>query len=117
MRDSAAIHHATQSELIHAASAEALETLATLRQSRARLTDRFAVRSLALFGSIARDTSRADSDVDLLVEFARPIGLLHVAKTALFLEELLGRPVDLVLRRALLPELREGILAEAMDVF
>jgi predicted nucleotidyltransferase len=81
------------------------------------LTTRFAVSSLAVFGSVVREEADAASDVDLLVEFSRPIGLLHLSGTALYLEGLLGRKVDLVLRRALLPELREAILAEAVDAF
>lgn len=92
-------------------------TMRALREHRQVLADSFAVRSLALFGSEIRSEAGPGSDVDLLVEFARPIGLLHLSHTALFLEEMLGRPVDLVLRRALLPELRESILAEARLVF
>lgn len=117
MRDRVAVQTAARADLPHVPGGEARQALTTLRRNRAHLNDGFAVGSLALFGSVARNEARPDSDVDLLVEFARPIGLLHLAKTAVFLEELLGRPVDLVLRRALLPELRAGILAEAVDVF
>lgn len=91
--------------------------LALLRAEETRLRREFAVRSLALFGSAARGEAGATSDVDLLVEFERPVGLLHLARTARHLESLLGARVDLVLRRAILPELREPILAEAIDVF
>lgn len=95
----------------------ASRTIRTLREHRQELADGFAVRSLAMFGSVTRGEAGMGSDVDLLVEFARPIGLLHLSRTALFLEQILGRRVDLVLRRALLPELRDGILAEAVLVF
>src|SRR4051812_31478965 len=83
---------------------QAANVLRTLREHQRDLAERFAVRSLALFGSVVRGEAAPGSDVDLLVEFARPIGLLHLSRTALFLEEALGHPVDLVLRRALLPE-------------
>jgi predicted nucleotidyltransferase len=53
------------------------------------------VKSLALFGSVARDEARPDSDVDLLVEFNRPTGLLGLIALQQKLEEWLGRPVDL----------------------
>lgn len=94
----------------------AARTLRALSEHRHELAHGFAVRSLAVFGSVSRGEARAGSDVDLLVEFARPIGLLHLSQTALFLEQILDRPVDLVLRRALLPELRDSILAEAVPI-
>lgn len=82
------------------------------------LRDQFAIKSLALFGSVARDEAALSSDVDLLVEFSRPVGLLHLVGASQHIEKLLQtKRVDLVLRRAVLPELREAILAEAVDVF
>ena len=70
--------------------------------------------SLDLFGSVARDEASADSDVDLLVEFDRPIGLFHFFRVQQRLEEILGAPVDLVMRDAVKPQLRERIFAEAI---
>ena len=72
------------------------------------------MRSLDLFGSVARNEARADSDVDLLVEFERPIGLFHFFRVQRRLEELLGSRVDLVMRDAVKPQLRERIFAEAI---
>ena len=48
--------------------------LKILRQNQAEIKS-FGVKSLALFGSVARGDARPDSDVDLLVEFDRPVGL------------------------------------------
>ena len=68
-----------------------------------------AVSSLALFGSVARGTAGKVSDVDLLVELARPIGLLHLIGTQQFLESALHVPrVDLVLRRSIIRGIRSG---------
>lgn len=72
------------------------------------------MRSLELFGSVARGEARADSDVDLLVEFERPIGLFHFFRVQHRLEEILGARVDLVMRDAVRPQLRERIFAEAI---
>jgi predicted nucleotidyltransferase len=94
------------------------EIVQLLGAHREELRGQFAIKSLALFGSVARDEATPTSDVDLLVEFAHPIGLLHLTGTSQYIERLLqAKRVDLVLRRAVLPELREGILAEAVDVF
>jgi uncharacterized protein len=72
------------------------------------------VRSLDLFGSVARGEASPDSDVDLLVEFDRPIGLFHFFRVQHRLEEILGTRVDLVMRDAVKPQLRDRILAEAV---
>jgi hypothetical protein len=87
---------------------------ARLREHRADL-ERLGVKSLALFGSAARGEARQDSDVDLLVEFSRPVGLFHFMEVKEFLEEVLRRRVDLVTPDALKPQLREAILEEAVD--
>jgi len=87
--------------------------LSKLAGHRAELT-RLGVRSLALFGSTARGEARIDSDVDILVDFAHPVGLFAFLEVKSDLERLLGRPVDLVTASALRPELRDSILREAV---
>jgi hypothetical protein len=87
--------------------------LTKLAGHRADLT-RLGVRSLALFGSTARAEARADSDVDLLVDFTHPVGLFGFLEVKGYLEHLLGRPVDLVTVRALRPEYRDAVLREAV---
>ena len=71
------------------------------------------VKSLKLFGSVVRDEARADSDIDILVEFSRPIGLLAFVRLKQRLAELLGRSVDLVTAADLKPQMRDHILHEA----
>lgn len=88
----------------------------TLRERRSLLTERYAVRSLALFGSVARDEATADSDIDLLVEFDRPVGLFELFALQDELEALLGCSVDLGTVQSLKPRIREKILEEAIDV-
>jgi predicted nucleotidyltransferase len=72
------------------------------------------VRSLDLFGSVARGESTPESDVDLIVDFDRPIGLFHFFRVQRRLEEILGHRVDLVMREAVKPQLRERIFREAV---
>jgi len=89
------------------------EVQKTLNAHRDRLAE-LDIRSLSLFGSVARGESRDDSDVDLLVEFSRPVGLFHFARTQRELSNILGRPVDLATPGALKPALRERILKESV---
>ncbi len=87
-----------------------------LREHQPVLTARFGVRSLAVFGSIARNEATAESDVDLLVEFERPVGLFELFALQDALESLLGRPVDVGTVQSLKPRIRERVLEEAVDV-
>ena len=89
------------------------KVLALLKRHKRRLK-KFGVRSISLFGSVVYNRARKRSDVDLLVEFERPVGLFEFARLKLYLEELLDRQVDLVTPEALRKELREGILQEAI---
>jgi predicted nucleotidyltransferase len=76
----------------------------------------FGVRSLALFGSLARDETGSDSDADILVEFRGPATFDCYMDLKIFLEELLGCPVDLVTRKAIKPRMRTYVEEEAIYV-
>ena len=78
------------------------------------MLDSHGVAHLWLFGSFARDEAREDSDVDLLVEFSRPIGMFEFVRLQRELGERIGRKVELVTRAALKPQLRDRTLAEAV---
>jgi len=93
------------------------EVLRIVAGHRDELRRQFGVTSLALFGSVARDEGKETSDVDLLVEFDRPVGYFHLFRVEDYLEKCLGgAKVDLVVRRAVIEELKDRILAEAIDV-
>jgi uncharacterized protein len=84
-----------------------------LSERRAELAE-LGVRSLDIFGSVARGEAAADSDVDLLVDFDRSIGLFHFFRVQRRLEQILGCRVDLVMREAVKPQLRDRIFREAV---
>ena len=91
------------------------QILARLRQSKPALQAEFPLQRLALFGSYARGTQVAgQSDVDILVEVEPAIGLGMVT-LAERLEEVLGKRVDLVSRRAIKPSLWQRIEPELID--
>lgn len=64
---------------------------------------------LALFGSVSRDGAESGSDVDILVRFDGPATSRRYFGVQFHLEDILGRPVDLVTDKALRPELRSYI--------
>lgn len=90
--------------------------LTLLARQKPEMERRFGVRSLALFGSLARDQLRADSDIDVLVEFDGPATSARYFGLQFFLEDLLSRPVDLVTRQALHARLRPAIERDAIHV-
>lgn len=76
----------------------------------------FGVKTLALFGSVARGEASRDSDLDFLVEFESPATFDHYMGLKFFLEDLFGCQVDLVTRKALKPLLRPLVEKEAIYV-
>jgi len=92
------------------------EVIAVLQEHKHELRS-MGVASLAVFGSTVRDEARGDSDVDLLVDFDRPVGLFDVFRLQHRLEQLLGvARVDVVQRGAEHPALRDSIREEAINV-
>lgn len=74
----------------------------------------YSVKALFLFGSVARGTADAESDVDLLVEFDQPVGLFTFLGLKHYLEDILACSVDLGTPNSLRPALKETVLKEAI---
>ena len=93
-----------------------MEALQILSLSKPILASRFGVTRLALFGSLARDEAQPGSDVDVMVTFDGPSTSQRYFGVQFYLEDALGRPVDLVTEKALRPELKPFIEQEAVNV-
>jgi predicted nucleotidyltransferase len=87
-----------------------------LHEHAGELHERYGITNLAVFGSVVRDEATEKSDVDVLADFDRPIGLIRLCSAENYLIELLGREVDLIPRDEVRPELKEGIDREAVAV-
>ncbi len=92
------------------------EVLELLRAHKPTLAERFGVTHLALFGSFARDQATDESDIDILVRFDGPATSRSYFGVQFYVEDLLGRRVDLVSDKALRPELRPYVEREALSV-
>ena len=92
------------------------EVLDKLQAHKQTLVERFGVTGLALFGSYARDQATDGSDVDILVSFDGPATSRSYFGVQFYIEDLLGRPVDLVTEKALRPEFRPYVEREAVHV-
>ncbi len=80
---------------------------------RLELAERFTVKRIGVFGSFARGEAGPDSDVDIVVELGEPT-FDHYMDLKFYLEEILRRPVDLVLADTVKPRLRPVIEREAV---
>ena len=89
---------------------------AKLHQQLPMLSERYKIKSLALFGSYVRRDPKPTSDLDLLVTYTELPSLLKFIELENYLTDLLGIKVDLVMKDALKPNIGERILSEAEPV-
>jgi predicted nucleotidyltransferase len=85
-----------------------------LKKNEAILKEKFNVKELGIFGSYVRREQKNKSDVDILVEFYKPPDLFTFIELEDFLTALLGIKVDLVMKSALKPRIKDRILKEAI---
>lgn len=80
-----------------------------IRQIKPILMKDFFVKRIGLFGSYSQGNHREDSDIDLLVEFEKPVGWKFFSLED-YLENVFGRKVDLVTEKSLKKQLKTSIL-------
>jgi uncharacterized protein len=85
-----------------------------LREQMVR--SRFGIKSLLLFGSVARNEATQESDLDFIVDFDGTITFDRYMDLKIFLEDLFGKKIDLAIEDTLKPQIRAKILEEAIDV-
>ncbi|NES25910.1 MAG: nucleotidyltransferase family protein [Symploca sp. SIO3E6] len=76
----------------------------------------YGVRTIFIFGSVARDEATAESDVDILVEFEGAVTFDRYMDLKFYLEDQLRTKVDLVTKRSLKPQIRASVEQEAIRV-
>ena len=87
------------------------EILSRLVELKPLLHKEYAVKEIGLFGSFSDNSNKENSDIDILVEFDRPIGW-KVFTLELYLEKVFGRKIDLVTKNALKEQIKEDILKQ-----
>ncbi len=85
------------------------EIISKLNEMKPWLQREYSVREIGLFGSFADNTQTDESDIDILVELEKPIGWKFFS-LELYLEKIFNRKIDLVTKKALKEQIREGIL-------
>ena len=87
-----------------------------LASHKAEFAEKYSVKRMGVFGSYVRNEQRRKSDVDILVEFSKPIGLFTFMDIEEYLQNLLKIKVDLVSKKALKPKIGEHILREVVYI-
>lgn len=87
-----------------------------LKSQKSFLKRQFDITSLGIFGSYARGTEHKRSDVDILVEFRRTPGFFDYLRMENLLSQLLGKPVDLVMKDSLKANIGKRILNEVVYI-
>lgn len=87
-----------------------------LRDMRDELREQYNVRSIGIFGSYSRSHQTEQSDLDLVVEFDRPIGMMAFVHLKNLISDRLNIRVDLVTPDGLHPLIRDQVLHEVMYV-
>jgi predicted nucleotidyltransferase len=90
--------------------------LSSLKKLKEEVAREYSVKTIGVFGSVARSEETEQSDIDLLVEFSRPVGFVTFMRLENFLSERLGERVDLVTSDSLKPVIRKDVLAEVIYV-
>lgn len=92
------------------------EIINTLKEYKMKHASKYGVVSLGVFGSIAKGTDKAESDIDICIESETP-NPFHIVHIKMDLEELFAKKVDIVrMRKSMNPFLRQRIESEAIYV-
>jgi len=76
----------------------------------------FSVKKIAIFGSVARGDNTPVSDIDILVEFNKPVGFFQFIRLETYLKRILGKKIDLATQNALKSKIKKQIIQEAIYV-
>ena len=92
------------------------DIISSLKNLKGDLSQKFAVKEIGIFGSVAREEQTDRSDIDLLVEFSKPVSLVTFMRLEYYLSDMLGNKVDLVTFDSLKPMIQQDILSEVIHV-
>jgi len=87
-----------------------------IEQNKETLRLQYGVKKIGIFGSFAKGNQKIGSDLDILIEFEKPVGFVRFMRLESKLSELSGMKVELVTKNALKPHIGQNILQEVIYV-
>ena len=95
---------------------DAEEIKKIIAKHRPFLRKKFAVDTIALFGSYSKGEQNKESDIDILVSFSKSIDLFEFVELENYLSEVLENKVDLVMKDSLKPRIKDNVLKESVAI-
>ncbi len=92
------------------------EVINRIKEKSVPILKEAGVSKSAIFGSFVRGEQKKDSDIDMLIQPPKGMGLFALADLQMKLEDALGRKVDIVTYKSIYPELRESILKDQYQI-
>ena len=92
-------------------------TIEEIKKKATPVFEEYGVEYAGVFGSVARGEDTEKSDIDLLVEIKKSIGIYEFIGLQQELEKILGKKVDLVSKGNIIPEFRNGIYQDLLPVY
>jgi len=92
------------------------KTKQILEQNKSIIKAKYYVKAIGVFGSYVHGQQKKTSDIDILVEFSKPVGFFTYLNLEEYLEKQLGVNVDLVTKNALKPAIGKYILSEVLYI-
>lgn len=92
------------------------KTKAILKKEKSNLSDKYDVSEIGVFGSCVSGDFTNKSDIDILVDFKKPIGLFKFVELENYLSDKLGKRVDLVNKKGIKPYIKTSILNSTVYV-
>lgn len=97
-----------------------MKTISDIKEILARykptLTREYFVREIGVFGSYVRNEQKEGSDIDILVEFEKPVSLLKLIGLENYLKKVIDDKVEVIPKKGIRPELKDNILGEVVYI-
>ncbi|OGL40020.1 MAG: hypothetical protein A2042_00255 [Candidatus Schekmanbacteria bacterium GWA2_38_11] len=87
-----------------------------LAEHKEELKEKYKVKEVSIFGSYVKSEQKESSDVDILVEFEKPVSLLQIVSLENYISDFLGIKADIIPKKNIRKELKDVILSEAVPV-
>ena len=92
------------------------EIIENLKSAKSVLLETCDINEIGIFGSYSRNEQTESSDIDILVEFRKNIGLIQLMKIENYIKNLIGENADIVIKSDIRPELKDEILRETIFI-
>ncbi len=92
------------------------EIIENLKSAKTDLMENCNINEIGIFGSYSRNEQTESSDIDILVEFSKNIGLIQLMQIENYIKNLVGENADVVIKSDIRPELKDEILKETIFI-